>query len=172
MASLKGRRPNVPIEERIGQLEDIESIKVLKHRYAHACDKGYDADEFIKLFVDDAVWESNAFGTYRGRDEIHKFIADVGKEIVWALHYMVNPVIEVAPGGATAVGTWVLLEPATMTSEAGEHEAVVMSARYEDEFVKVEDGWRFKRVRAHFFQVSNLDEGWVRQPFRDGQDVE
>lgn len=166
MAALTGRRPDESVEERIGRLEDIEAIRNLKHLYAHYCDKGYDADQFITLFVEDASWESNAFGVHRGLDEIHGFIDGIGKEILWALHYMVNPVIDVTPGGETATGTWVLLEPATMTADGDERDAVIITAKYEDEFVKVGDEWRFKRVKAHFFQVSNLDQGWVRQPFR------
>jgi hypothetical protein len=168
MTELTGRRPTEPLEERIGRLEDIEAIKNLKHLYAHYCDKGYDADRFVTLFVEDSSWESNAFGVYHGRDEIHAFIAGIGGEILWALHYMVNPVIDVAEDGQTATGKWVLLEPATMTAAEGEvQDAVIITATYEDEFVKVDGEWRFKRVSAHFHQVSNLDRGWVRQPFRN-----
>jgi hypothetical protein len=166
MAALTGRRDNEPLEERIGRLEDIEAIKNLKHLYAHYCDKGYDADAMASLFVEDASWESNAFGVYHGAKEIHGFISEIGNEILWALHYMVNPVIDLADDGQTATGTWILLEPATMTADGDGRDAVVITAKYEDEFVKVGDEWRFKRVKAHFFQVSNLDQGWVRQPFR------
>lgn len=43
---------------------------------------------------------------------------------------------------------------------------MVITARYDDEFVK-RDGRRwFKKIGAHFEQISNLDKGWVAQPFR------
>lgn len=170
MPDLSGRRTGESLEDRIGRLEDIQAITNLKHEYARYCDEGYNADGFASLFVEDAVWESNAFGTYHGRDAIHDFIGGLGEEqIKWALHYMMNPVIEVAADGRSARGRWLLIEFATMTGldEPDARDAVLITANYDDEFVRNDDGeWRFKSVKAHFHQVSNLDQGWVRQPFR------
>lgn len=167
MRKFAGARTGEPLEARVARLEDVEAIRNLKHQYAQYCDRGYDADGFASLFVEDAVWESNAFGVYNGRDEIHGFIRGLQTEILWALHYMVNPVIEVSDDGSAAWGTWILLEPATMSNrDANEPDAVVITANYEDEFVKVDGEWKFKRVKAHFHQVSNLEKGWVKQPFR------
>jgi hypothetical protein len=168
MPDFSGRRTDEPLEERVGRLEDLEAIKNLKHQYARYCDSGYDANGFASLFVEDGIWDSNAFGVYRGRDEIFDFIAGLREEILWALHYMVNPIIDIADDGLSARGTWILLEPATMGGLDGssERDAVVITANYEDEFVKVDGEWRFKKVKAHFHQVSNLDQGWVKQPFR------
>lgn len=166
MGTFTGAKPGAPIEKRLARLEDVEAIKNLKHQYAHCCsDPGYDPDGFASLFVDDAVWESDAFGTYDGREAIHSFIANLREELLWALHYMVNPVIDVADDGLSARGMWVLLEPATMTSSDGP-DAVLMTGNYSDDFVKVGGEWKFKKVHVHFHQVSNLDQGWVRQPFR------
>jgi hypothetical protein len=163
-----GARTDEPLEKRLARIEDIEAIKKLKARYAYYCDHGYDADGFVSLFVEDAVWESNAFGTYRGRDEIYRFISTIGKQIVWALHYMICPVVEVASDGRMAKGTWYLLELATMvgTKNPTARDAVIITGNYEDTFVKQGGEWRFKSVKVHFHQVSNLDQGWVNQPFR------
>jgi hypothetical protein len=166
---VRGRRTGEPVEERIARLEDERAIIRLKHQYAKYCDEGYDADKFTTLFVEDSVWESNAFGVYHGRDEIHGFISTIGRDSIhWALHYMTNPIIEVADDGESARGTWLLLELATMApvDGSGEKDAVLITANYEDDFVRVDGEWRFKKVKAQFHQVSNLDQGWVRQPFR------
>ena len=45
-------------------------------------------------------------------------------------------------------------------------DAVVMSAIYNDTFVKENGEWRFKKVEVEFHQVSDLDKGWVLQQFR------
>lgn len=168
MPRFGGARVGEPLEKRLARLEDIQAIKELKHQYAVYCDEGYDADGFTSLFVEDGVWESNAFGVYSGREAIHGFIAGLQQEILWALHYMVNPIIDVSDDGLRARGRWILLEPGTMAplEGSGERDAVLITANYEDEFVKVDGEWRFKKVKAHFHQVSNLDQGWVRQPFR------
>jgi hypothetical protein len=159
------------LEQRLQRFEDLEAIKRLKSRYAAACDEGYDADRMMELFVEDSYWESNAFGVYRSRDEIGGFIRDIGKQIRWALHYMIDPQIDVAPDGQSAVGRWYLLELASMTGldsldDPTPKDSVIITGNYVDEFVKVDGEWKFKGVKVHFHQVSNLDQGWVRQPFR------
>lgn len=156
------------LEARIQRLEDAEAIRDLKMTYAQLCDDGYDADGIVALFAEDDVeWVSDVFGTYVGRDAIHEWFDNVDAEIRWALHFMTNPVVTVAPDGQTAKGSFYLLELATMTSlDGGEPDAVIMSAKYDDDFVKVGDRWRFKRIHVDFEQTSNLDQGWVRQPFR------
>jgi hypothetical protein len=157
------------LEARIQRLEDIEAIRALKMRYAKLCDEGYDADGIVSLFAEEDVsWVSDVFGTYRGRDEIHAWFDGVGEEIRWALHFMINPVVEVGADGTTATGSFYLLELATMSAPGGgEPDAVVMTGKYADEFVKVGGDWRFKKIEVNFEQVSNLDQGWVRQQFRD-----
>jgi hypothetical protein len=156
------------LEARIQRLEDIEAIRDLKMTYAKLCDEGYDADGIVALFAEEDVsWESDVFGTYNGREEIHHFIDNVDAEIVWALHLMVNPRVEVAADGQTAKGSFYLLELATMTAIGdGDPDAVVMTGKYANDFVKVGGEWRFKRIQLDFEQLSNLDQGWVKQPFR------
>ncbi|HZV48512.1 MAG TPA: nuclear transport factor 2 family protein [Candidatus Dormibacteraeota bacterium] len=166
MGEFSGRRTGEPLEERIARLEDIEAIKNLKAKYAYYCDNGYDADGMAGLFVEDSSWESNAFGVYRGRDEVRRFISEIGKEIVWALHFMICPVVQVADDGQTATGSWYLIEFATMANPDGSRDPVVMTANYNDTFVRENGEWKFKRVQVHFHQVSNWDQAWVHQQFR------
>ena len=62
--------------------------------------------------------------------------------IVWALHYIVAPLIEVADDGRTATGSWYLLEPCTIATEAGPR-AMLISGRYADRYRLEPDGWKF-----------------------------
>lgn len=167
-----GARTGQPLEQRISRLEDVEAIKNLKAQYALYCDNGYDADGLVSLFVDDAAWESNAFGTYHGKQEIHGFLTTLADEsIKWALHYMISPVVDVAEDGNSARGRWYLLELGTLVGldNPSTRDPVIMTANYDDEFVKVDGEWKFARVKVHFHQVSNLADGWVKQPFRGGE---
>lgn len=156
------------LEKRVARLEDVEAIQRLKGEYAGYCDKGYDPDGMMGLFVDDCVWHSNAFGIYHGRQEIYDFIGGLNDEILWATHFMILPRIDVAEDGLSATGRWYLLELATMTGvdDGEKRDAVVMSADYTDTFVKVDGEWKIKEVNVSFHHVSNLDQGWVRQQFR------
>ena len=170
MPDFRGARTGESLEERIGRLEDIESIKQLFHQYASYADNGYDAEGMGTLMTEDAIWESNSFGTYYGREEIKGFVSEVGKAILFALHYMDNPTIEVASDGKTANGKWILLEPAIMTREESEAtDSVVITADYDNDFVKVNGEWRIKHVRANFRTVANLQDGWHEKRFRPDQ---
>ena len=168
MSEFSGRRTGEAIEERLARLEDVEAIKNLKARYAYHCDHGYDADGMASLFVEDSIWTSNAFGTYRGRAAIHEFQSKISSEILWALHFMICPVVNISDDGQTASGSWYLIEFATMTRPAADDgkDAVVMTAVYNDTFVRERGEWRFKSVSVEFHQVSDLDKGWVLQKFR------
>jgi hypothetical protein len=157
------------LEARIQRLEDIQAIHDLKMTYAKLCDEGYDADGIVALFANgvDVEWVSDVFGTHVGRDGIHAWFDNVDEEIRWALHLMINPVIDVADDGQTATGRFYLLELATMSAPGGgDPDAVVMTGKYRDDFVKENGEWRFRRIEVNFEQVSNLDQGWVKQQFR------
>lgn len=158
------------LEERISRLEDVEAIRELKLSYAKLCDDGYDADGIVGLFdSEEAVsWESDVFGHHRGPDAIRSFFENVSSEILWALHMMLNPIVRVAPDGRTATGSWYLLELATMIAKEPQAppDAVIMTGKYDDRFVKRAGVWRFQRIQIDFQQVSNLDRGWVEQRFR------
>jgi hypothetical protein len=157
------------LETRIQRLEDKEAIRDLKMAYAKLCDEGYDAEGIVALFAEntDVEWVSDVFGTHEGRDGIHRWFDNVDEEIRWALHLMINPVIDVAPDGQSAKGSFYLLELATMSApDGGDPDAVIMTGKYQDDFVKEGGTWRFKRIEVNFEQVSNLDQGWVKQQFR------
>jgi uncharacterized protein (TIGR02246 family) len=166
LTALETRIAALEVKARVA--EDIEEIRALKGAYAEACDLGYDPDAMAELFTEDAVWEfTNSWGVHRGHAEIRRFMENVGKEILWALHYMIGPVITVHDE-TTASGKWYILELATMTGVAdpAERDAVILSGTYADEYEKVDGAWKFKHVTVNIGQSSNLDQGWVRQQFR------
>jgi uncharacterized protein (TIGR02246 family) len=92
----------------VQEARDIEEIRALKTKYAEACDLGYNADAMADLFTPDAVWEfTNEWGMHRGLKEIDQFMVDVGKQIKWALHFMIGPTITIhSPRMRPASGTF------------------------------------------------------------------
>ena len=87
----------------------------------------YDADGMASLFVEDAVWDGGNFGKHEGREAIRAFFRGAATIFPFALHQVMNPLIEVQ--GEQATGSWYLLQPATL---AEGNQAVWLAARYEE----------------------------------------
>ena len=148
------------IERRLLALEAVEEIKRLKARYCAYCDDDYDADGIANLFAEDAIWEGGTFGRYNGRDEIRQFFVNAPAMLPFTVHMVMNPIIEV--NGDTATGIWYLFQACTFAE--GER-AVWGSARYDEEYARVDGAWKFKNLKlsSHFW--TPFDEGWVKTRF-------
>ena len=99
------------LERRVKVLEDVEAIRALKARYCAFCDDGYDADGIAGLFTEDAVWDGGVRGRAEGREGIRAFFQRAPLRLPFAIHMVMNPVIEV--DGDAARGTWYLFQPCT-----------------------------------------------------------
>lgn len=148
------------LERRIRALEDIEAIKQLKYRYADACDRGYDSDTLADLFTLDAIWEGDLFGRYEGREAIREFFRGVPANIPFAVHYMTNPIISV--DGDEASGEWYLFQTTTF---AQNNTPILGSARYADQYRRVDGTWKFRHVQLISIFWTPYEEGWVKRPF-------
>jgi ketosteroid isomerase-like protein len=148
------------LDRRLRTLEDIEAIKQLKFRYADACDRGYDTDTLADLFTADAIWDGGLFGRYQGREAIREFFRGVSTDIPFAMHYMMNPIISV--DGDEADGEWYLFQTCTF---ADGNTAIWGAARYDEQYRRVDGGWKFSRVNLISSFWTPFDEGWVKRPF-------
>ena len=148
------------LERRIQVLEDMEAIKRLKARYCAYCDNNYDVEGIAALFTADAVWDGGSFGRYEGREAIRAFFQGAPQLLSFAMHQVMNPVIEVQ--GERASGQWYIFEPVTFTD--GE-QAGWIAGRYEDEYVKVGGEWKYKRLRFFPLFSTPFDQGWVKNRF-------
>ena len=148
------------IERRLLALEAMEEIKSLKARYCVYCDDDYDADNIAALFAEDAIWEGGDFGRYEGRAEIREFFVNAPVMLPFAIHMVMNPIIEV--NGDTATGIWYLFQACTF-GESGR--AVWGSARYDEEYARLDGAWKFKNLKltSHFW--TPFDEGWAKTRF-------
>ena len=100
----------------------------------------------------------------RGRAEgiqgIREFFTRAPGRLSFAVHMVLNPIIEV--NGDTATGQWYLLQACTY---AEGDKAVWGSARYDEEYVKDGGVWKFRRLKLTSNFWTPFDQGWVKQRF-------
>lgn len=145
------------LAQRVQEQEDIEAIKKLKARYCLYVDTG-EPDKVADLFVEQAVWDGGVVGRYEGREAIRTFMRNLPQLLSFALHYVMNPLIEIQ--GDRATGQWYLSEPCTMVKG---NQAVWGTARYEDRYVKVGGEWKFQEVRLIPAFWTPFEQGWVKK---------
>ena len=144
------------LESRIARIEDIESIRALKHRYAELCDDRYRPVALAELFTEDGVWDGGSdYGCHTGREEIEAYWRQCAANIPFAIHLIVNHTIEVTTPGSAAHGWCNLFQPMTMNSSA-----YWAGVRYDEEY-RVEGGsWKFRRISLTTRMLAPHAEGW------------
>ena len=148
------------LENRIMDLEAADEIRNLKATYAAACDDNYNPDAIAALFVEDAVWESDGLGNFEGREAIREFFRGISSYFTFALHYGLNPKIEVV--GDTARARWYLFMPCTV-SDGGR--ALWRAGIDDEEYVRVDGRWMFKRKKSTTVFNTPFEEGWAKTRF-------
>jgi len=157
------------VVRRLGRLEDVRAIEQLKYQYAGYCDNSYDPDGIASLFTEDGRWVVDGEGgSMVGHEEIKAHFRALSEKISWAQHYMIAPRVELSEDGLSATGYFYLLCLCTIerTDEPAEKDAVILTLNYVDQLVKRDGQWYFQELLGRTHQVSDWDQGWVKQPFR------
>lgn len=131
------------LEQRITRLEDIEAIKQLKARYCEICDDMHNPDRIAALFAPDGIWESPDFGQAEGHAAIEDLFRGFRAMFSFSQHNIMNPIIDVK--GDRATGIWYIMGPWTQTDG---DKAIWMTARYDDDYVKLDGVWKYQHLRA------------------------
>jgi ketosteroid isomerase-like protein len=144
------------LEKRLAPLEDAESIRNLKSRYAAYCDDNYNPDGIAGLFTEDAVWESKGLGRYEGREAIREFFVRASGIFTFAIHYSLNAEIHV--DGDSAQAQWYLFMPCTV----GDGNQAMWRAGIDTEtYARVNGVWMFaEKTSAPLFSTP-FDKGWA-----------
>jgi ketosteroid isomerase-like protein len=145
------------LEKRVQALEDLEEIKKLKVRYAKYCDDNFDVEKLGELFTEDAVWGSDVWGIFRGREAIKQYFAGVPKYMTFACHRIVAPDITVE--GDRAYGTWYGMNTGILRNGKG----FWSSCLYTDEYKKIDGRWFMSRVKLSYFYRSPFEGGWAKE---------
>ena len=76
--------------------------------------------------------------------------------ISFSQHNVFNP--RIAVNSNEAHGSWYLLGPFTFRTG---NRQLWLAARYEDDYVKINDQWKFKHLRAFGRMAAPYEEGWA-----------
>jgi len=148
------------LERRVKVIEDVEEIKQLKARYCGFCDDNYDADGIAGLFTEDAVWDGGIRGRADGREEIRAFFVNASQRLPFAIHMVMNPIINVQ--GDNATGIWYLFQACTY---AEGDVAIWGSGRYDEQYARVSGEWKFEHLKLTSNFWTPFDQGWAKTPF-------
>lgn len=157
------------LEARVRALEDVETIRKLKARYAELVDARYAegriaepaaveelARRIAALFTEDAVWDGGAaLGVCRGREAIRERMAKPTLHFSW--HYFVKPRIEV--DGDSATGRWDLLAPCTTADER----PMWMAGVEDDVYARVGGEWLHASMELRVVFMAPHDRGWAKR---------
>ena len=151
------------IEERLLRLEDESEIKVLKAKYCEHCDNSYDADGIASLFVEQGLWDGAFMGRFEGREEIRAHFKGVTEVMGFAIHHVMNPIIEI--DGNKAKGQWYLWQPCV---GGRKQRGLWFAARYRETYIRTDEGWRFKEMIIYPKMYAPYDGGWAESRFITG----
>ena len=155
------------LEDSVRTFQDIEEIKKLQRIYGYYLEH-WQWEEIIDLFSDQTESvEVGDLGVFLGKEGVRRcFRRDhVPPEF---LHVMmqVSGVVDVDPGGKTAKGRWYGFGLEALPIE-GVVRPMFSSGIYENEYVKEDGKWKFKRL--HWFRIflAPFEDGWVKTPSLD-----
>lgn len=71
-----------------------------------------------------------------------------------------NPIIDI--DGDQASGKWLLWEPCSFPQDDARH-PIWGAAKYEDDYLRVDGEWKFKRVKLISLMWAPVEQGWEKQ---------
>jgi SnoaL-like domain len=150
------------LEIDVVRAEDLSAIKKLQRAYGFYADRGL-WDDLANLFADDAV-ANYPSGGFDGNASIRAmFTQNLGQgkqglaEGRIYNHTILQPVVDLAPDGATATGRWRVLG---MLGRYG-GSATWADSLYRFDYVKQDGHWKIKSLIAYAGSGGGYDQGWV-----------
>lgn len=160
------------LRARAERLEDERAIENLMRSYGFYVDRKM-WDDAADLFADDGTFEASQRGVYRGRDSVRRALELWGPQDLQHGqindHMVLQPVIHVAPDGATARGRFRHIGMLGEHQEWGRWEDGV----YENAFVKEDGVWKIAALRHYTILSTDIEQGWAESAFpADGPSAE
>jgi hypothetical protein len=161
--------PPSTLEQRLQALEDRAAIADLAHEYARLVD-ACEPEQVAQLFTEDARVDYGVGlgGPKRGREAVVRLLGAL-KAFERTHHHIANHQIRL-DGADRATGiayviAWHLLPEARAV---GRPRTALAFGRYEDEYVRTDDGWRFAARRIALHGHENFEAQWNWVPRRSG----
>jgi uncharacterized protein (TIGR02246 family) len=128
-------------EARLRRLEDLEEIRQLFVDYGHVLDRG-DYAAYAELFAEDGEILLGPLGRARGRQEIEALMTRVGGAGA-SVHLITSPIVTLDGDQAASRVMWTVIHRAEDGTPF-----LSMVGHHEDELVREEGRWRFRRRRG------------------------
>src|SRR5262249_51972071 len=129
------------------RIEDASAIKRLQRAYGYYLDQAL-WDDVANLFASDATIEIGLDGVYVGQKGVREYLYRLGgghkglKMGQLNEHYVLQPVVNVAPDGLSAKARWRAVILAGQLNES----AVWGEGTYENEYVKQNGVWKISKL--------------------------
>jgi hypothetical protein len=160
------------LEREVTRMEDIQAIEDLQQMYGYYMDSHH-REEVVDLFSDDTESiEIESVGLFLGKQGVKKFFLDndlvdegVTQVPSWIhiLILMSQDVIDVDPSGKTAKGRWNTWLAEAMTV-GGIPRQQWVQGYYENEYVKENGQWKFKKLHWNVTFFTSFEAGWLKIP--------
>ena len=163
------------LEARVQIIEDTEAIKKLQRAYSYYL-QHWQSDEILSLFSKkpDISIEIADSGLLKGRKGVKTFFtyqdtfcaatATPPKEFLHLLFPLAG-IVDVDPGGKTAKGRWYGFGMITVPPPEGKAQANLGCGIWENEYVKEDGKWKFKKINYNVVFNTPFKDGWVKTPY-------
>jgi hypothetical protein len=153
------------LESKVNELVDIEAIRDLRFRY-HEYINEAKFSEIASLFTEDGDLLFGHLGNAHGHDEINRFFGGLltkpdaaGKSKTPRLsrvrQFIHNHMVEIHGDRASGF-SYLEAKPVY------KGESYVVAARYDDEYVRHNGQWKFKKMALTPYFMVPLKEGWAQ----------
>jgi hypothetical protein len=150
------------LEIEVTRAEDVRAIRKLQRAYGYYADRGL-WDDLADLFADNAI-ANYPSGGFDGNASIRAmFVQNLGQGKAGLAegriynHTILQPVVDLAPDGATATGRWRVL--GMLGRFPGS--ATWADSLYRFDYVKQGGHWKIKELTAYAGSGGGYDQGWV-----------
>jgi len=126
----------------VQKLLDIEAIKCLKYRYIRLADEQRFEEWGETCFTDDVYLSTLELGAFEGREAVVAAVSR-GYRTAFTIHQVHMPEIAFT-GPDNATGIWSLSDYTTFEHDGARH-IEWGRGRYDEEYVRTEQGWRISR---------------------------
>jgi len=161
------------LQARITRLDDIKQVEKLQRIYGYYLDY-FEYQKVVDLFSDNCESVEVAdFGVYRGKAGVKRFYLDllgskpprVGE---LSIGMIMQGVVDIDPDGKTAKGRWYCMSieaKPTISLHEGELRQLWGNGIYENEYVKENGKWLFKKVFYFLNFRTPYEDGWLKVPW-------
>ncbi len=146
-------------EDSVDRLLELEEIKQLKARYCRFVAKE-DWKGFKNLFSEDLQFITPDGYMHDGREVFMAFHEEsLQKPKVWGVVHVYSPEISMT-GPHSAKGLWAMEDVHVWPGGDGPPVGHHGYGYYDEDYVRLADGWRFKRIQVIYDRVDPLEGGF------------